>query len=173
MIEIRRVLATVALASASVVAMAACGGGSTSSASGSAATSAPVAAGPSGTAGGPSPTPAFTGGGSARFCSLTRTYSDNLAGLLPKLSDPSQLKPWFETLAGAIKSAADVAPPEIKADVALLSSTFGDLLTALERVNYDFGRLPSDVADRLQSADVQAASSRVSAYSTTVCGTAG
>ena len=161
------------LAAAGIVAvtLAACGGdkGAGSNAdNGSGTTAAGAGAGAPGTQ--PVDTK-FTGAGSADYCKLARTYQDASSKLGAGASP--DLRQLFQDAARDIKAAVDVAPAEIKKDVQTVADGFTALVGALATVNYDFTKLPPDLIVRFQSQDFMNASTRVGAYSKTVCGIGG
>jgi hypothetical protein len=112
----------------------------------------------------------FTGKGSAQFCALAKTYGDKSGQLVPSLSNPAQLRTIFKDLQVAVKQAVDVAPSEIKADVTLLANFYNDFAAALEKVNYDFTKVPPDISRKLQDPQFQQATTRLDAYTKQVCG---
>lgn len=114
--------------------------------------------------------PTFSGKGSPQFCRLAKSYNERLAGLASKISDPSQLSPYLEELASVVEQAVAVAPSEITTDVKVLAGAVTGYVNALEKANYDYTKLPPEARDTIQSPDVQAASTRVSAYAKNVCG---
>lgn len=118
----------------------------------------------------PAVTPTFTGQGSAEFCGLARTYTDRFASVgSPTASSPAQLRTLANEGKTAITQAANTAPPEIKADVQLISTTFTGLLAELEKVNYDFTKVTAAVFAPLQTPEFGRASQRFQAYSRDVC----
>lgn len=164
----RRLLVTMGLLA--VLVMTGCGKSSNEKASDTTATTkaatVTTAAGGSGT----TVDTKFTGKGSTQFCNLAKTYSDKSGQLVPSISNPAQLRTLFKDLQVAVKEAVDVAPAEIKADVTLLASFYNDFANALDKVNYDFTKLPPDTAAKLQDPKFQAAATRLDAYSKQVCG---
>jgi hypothetical protein len=154
-----------AAAALAVALLAGCGGSSTDTATKASSTTAPVGGEATATT-----APGYSGRGSARFCALLSTYSARLQDLGAKLGDPSQLKPYLQELSSDIKQAESAAPAEIKADVQLLAGVYNDFLAAVDKAGYDFTKVPAAAREKLQSAEVQAATARLSAYGTTVCG---
>ena len=112
----------------------------------------------------------FTGQNSAEFCNLARTYAERSANL-GNLSQatPAQLRTMANEGRTAITQAANAAPPEIKADVQLIATTFSGLLVELERVNYDGTKVAPAAFAPLQSPEFGRASQRFQAYSRDVC----
>ena len=155
--------ATVALVLASLV--GGCGGSSKSSAT-RATTTAPVTADTTVTT-----APNYSGKDSAEFCALAATYPAKLQQLAAKVSDPSQLEPYLKELSNDVDEAVSVAPAEIKADMQLVARAVDGFVAAAARADYHFERVPADASARLQAPDVQAASARLSAYGSKVCGT--
>jgi hypothetical protein len=127
-------------------------------------------AGPTTAAPAPAPSPTFTGQGSAEFCALARTYTERSATVgSPSAMTPSQLRSLANEGRTAITQAARTAPPEIKADVELISNTFTALLTELEKVNYDFAKITPVAFAPLQTPEFGRASQRFQAYTRDVC----
>lgn len=114
--------------------------------------------------------PNFTGQGSAEFCTLARTYSERSATVgSPASSSPAQLRAIANEGKTAITQAANTAPPEIKADVQLIATTFTALLAELDKVNYDFSKVTPAVFAPLQTPEFGRASQRFQAYTRDVC----
>lgn len=114
--------------------------------------------------------PKFTGQGSSEFCTLARTYSERSANVSnPASSSPAQLRAVANEAKTAITQAANAAPPEIKADVQLISTTFTTLLAELDKVNYDFSKITPAVFAPLQTPEFGRASQRFQAYTRDVC----
>ena len=146
--------------------LASCSGGDSDKDAAPAATTAP--AGPTSTARPADPN--FTGQGSSEFCALARTYSERSATVgSPSAMTPAQLRAIANEGRTAIAQAANTAPPEIKADVQLISTTFTALLAELEKVNYDFSKITPAVFAPLQAPEFGRASQRFQAYSRDVC----
>ena len=111
----------------------------------------------------------FTGQNSAQFCSLARTYTERSSSVGSNPS-PAQLRTVAQEGQTAITQAVAAAPAEIKPDVEVLARTFGNLITELERVNYDANRLPPGTLQALQAPEFTQATTRFQAYSRSVCG---
>ena len=111
----------------------------------------------------------FTGQNSAQFCSLARTYTERFSSVGSNPS-PAQLRTVAQEGQRAITEAVNTAPAEIKPDVEVLARTFGNLITELERVNYDAPRLPAGALQALQAPEFTQATTRFQAYTRTVCG---
>jgi hypothetical protein len=123
-----------------------------------------------------------SGKGSGDFCNYIKDVENdvNLDSLGDAEASPSDVKKQFEQGRDAIDKAADKAPAEIKPDVEKLGDfihKFGDLLAGYD---YDFTKLLTDAQahpeklaefEQLTSdADFQAASERLDAYVSNVCG---
>lgn len=112
----------------------------------------------------------FSGQGSTEFCNLARTYTERSASVGGNTSStPAQLRTLANEGRTAINQAADVAPPEIKADVQLISTTFSGLLAELEKVDYDATKLTPAAFAPLQAPEFGRASQRFQAYTQDVC----
>ena len=146
--------------------MAGCSGGDDNDSASN--TTALPASGPTPTVRPPDPT--FTGQGSAEFCNLARTYTERSANLGNLgSSTPAQLRTVVNEGRMAITQAANAAPPEIKADVQLISTTFAGLLAELEKVNFEVSRMPPEAFTPLQAPEFGRASQRFQAYTRDVC----
>lgn len=109
-----------------------------------------------------------TGPGAA-FCELARGYSERLAKLIPSLGDPGTLRQLLADSGPIIQQAEAAAPPDIKPDVTLLANSSRELLVLLERVDFDFTKVPPAEVSRIQTPEVQAAGQRLAAYTRDVC----
>ena len=98
------------------------------------------------------------------FCERILTFNDRSSRVDPSMVEPQQLRQAFEEAAQAIEDAEQAAPPEIKADVAVLAGQFHDLVIILDQAGFDFTRFPPASFQRLQTPEVQSASQRVNAY---------
>ena len=112
----------------------------------------------------------FTGQGSGEFCTLARTYTERFANVgNPGSSSPAQLRTLANEGRTAITQAANVAPPEIKADLQLIATTFTNLLAELEKANFDATKVAPTAFAPLQTPEFGRASQRFQAYSRDVC----
>ena len=160
-----RIRSTLVACGLALLVLTGCSGGGDDKDAAPAASTAP--AGPTTTA--PPADPKFTGQGSAEFCNLARTYTERFAGVANPASTPAQLRSIANEGRTAIAQAANTAPPEIKDDVQLISTTFTALLAELEKVNYDFSKITPAVFAPLQTPEFGRASQRFGAYSRDVC----
>jgi|GEM_PF-6313888 hypothetical protein len=153
----RRLLLSAALASA--LALPGCGGGDDE---GAAPTTAAAPA-----------TTAAVGNDQAGtpFCRLAKTYSEKSATLLQVASDPVKLRAATTDAESAIRQAQASAPAEIKADVTKVATTAGEVLTLLQRNNFDLNKTP-DAVSKLSDPGFQAALGNVNRYGRAHCGIA-
>jgi hypothetical protein len=153
----RRLLLAAALASA--LALTGCGGGDDE---GAAPTTAAAPA-----------TTAAVGNDQAGtpFCQLAKTYSERSATLLQVASDPVKLRAATTDAESAIRQAQATAPAEVKADVTKVATTVSEVLTLLQRNNFDLIKTP-DAAAKLQDPGFQAALGNVNRYGRAHCGIA-
>lgn len=148
--------------------LAACGGSSTK-----AKTAAPAVATSVTTGGGAATTttapPNYSGNGGSSWCNFDRSLA-NSSNLQDMTKDPHA---WANQVSGILNQAEGKAPGAIKADVHTLVGGMRSLLSALAGANYDMSKLTPAQMGSFASADVQAASQRITAYDTQVCGTKG
>ena len=111
----------------------------------------------------------FTGQNSAEFCGLARTYNDRFTEVGANPS-PAELRTVTREGQTAINDAVRSAPAEIKPDVEVLARTFTNLLTELERVNFEASRLPPAAIQSLSAPEFQQSTTRFQAYIRSVCG---
>jgi hypothetical protein len=139
-----------------MVLLTACGGGSKK------------AAATSTTAGTTTTTiPTFTGSASSQYCVLARQFS---TAINPNLSgDPKTLFQQFDTFATQFVA---LVPAPIKADAGTVVSALRQLETAFQAVNYDATKINAAALAPLQSPAFTAATYRIDAYDTQVCGIA-
>lgn len=149
--------------------LAACGGGTKTTATGtqppSTGTSKPV----TGSAAG------------SDYCKLAKTYqakSDEFTKAFQNVdfSKPESFKAAFQKLVPqfkqAVAAALAVAPGEIKADLRLVSDAFLKYVTVLEKANYDFTKISPDDLKSLTDPKVQSAAQRLTKYGSDKCGIA-
>jgi hypothetical protein len=154
----RRLLGTLGLVA--VLSLAACGGGGGGDDDDAAAPSTV-----------PPPATAAVGNDQAGtpFCQLARTYTEKYGSLLTVANDPALLRAATTDAESAIRQAQSTAPAEIRADVTTVAGTAGQILTMLQRNNFDLSRTP-DVLTRLQEPKFRTALSNVNRYGRAHCG---
>ncbi|HEX2046850.1 MAG TPA: hypothetical protein VHF27_03740 [Acidimicrobiales bacterium] len=103
------------------------------------------------------------------FCQLARTYAEKSATLLTVANDPAGLRAATTDAESAIRQAQSTAPAEIKSDVTLVATTARQVLSALQRNNFDLSRAPEAVT-RLQEPSFRTALSNVNRYGRAHCG---
>ena len=103
------------------------------------------------------------------FCQLARTYTEKSATLLTAASDPVRLRAATTDAEAAIRQAQATAPAEIRSDVATVATTAREVLTALQRNNFDLSKTP-DAVTKLQDPGFQAALGNVNRYGRAHCG---
>jgi hypothetical protein len=103
------------------------------------------------------------------FCRLARTYTEKYASLLTVANDPARLRAATTDAESAIRQAQSTAPAEIKADVTTVAGTASQVLTMLQRNNFDLSRTP-EALTRLQEPSFQTALSNVNRYGRAHCG---
>lgn len=118
--------------------------------------------------------PTFTGDAASPFCTLLRDV-DLGTVLAGAEEDPDQLARAFQQVVDLLVQAAELAPPEIQADVALVADGMTSLDAALATVGYDFDALaasPSsgDVIEAVNDPAFADAGVRLGAYRSQVCG---
>jgi hypothetical protein len=176
-----RRLRTAAVSVALVGVLAACGASSSSSSSKTTAkTSTP---GNIGTNPAPGSTDAsitidttFTGNGSAALCNYAKDLN---AADFSGTTSGTDLKASFTKIEDVFNNIKDKAPAEIKADINTMFSAYQKLIDLYKKYDYDTAKLTAAAAKDptiaaqfagISSADITAASARVSAYFANVCG---
>jgi hypothetical protein len=186
-----KIAAVTAAAALTALLVAGCGGDnksvttSTAAASGGAATTATTARGATATTsnssgGGDSTTaPSFSGDSNNKFCATARDLenSDLGAALTGQGAD---LKGALQKIRSAFDELKNSAPSEIKDDVATLASAFEQLDSFWAKYDYDEAKLTAAAAkdpalvaqatSALTDAKVAAATGRITAYASQVCG---
>jgi ABC-type glycerol-3-phosphate transport system substrate-binding protein len=157
---VRRLLVTLGLAA--VVALTGCGGGGGKK---------DAAAAPSTTVPPPTTTTVPVGNDQAGtpFCKLAQTYNEKFSTLLTVANDPVKLRAALTDAESAIRQAQSTAPAAIKSDVTTVATTASQVLTALQRNNFDLSKTPEAVS-RLQDPQFQTSLSNVTRYGRAHCG---
>jgi hypothetical protein len=106
------------------------------------------------------------------FCSLATSYVQDLRQMAVSLTNPPQLRILAPHASRAITQSAPLAPPEVKADVAVLATAIPDLAAALDAADYELAKLPPDKAMMLQSPPVMTAINDIDNYVRSTCAAA-
>lgn len=117
--------------------------------------------------------PTFTGDAQSAFCALLRGVDPSTV-LAGDPGNPAAVETAFRRLVGVLRDARALAPPEIEADLALVSEGFEALDATLAEVAYDFDALAASgesatVTDAVNDPAFTAAGARLGAYRTQVC----
>ena len=121
-----------------------------------------------------------SGGSSGDYCARIAAYkakSDELDVVFSDTPDPAKVEDAFVTMQTMISDMKNGAPAEIKADVITMSAAIDNVVAIFSKYDWDFTALAAapdfaELQDQLAGADMQAASDRLEAYSTSVCGIA-
>jgi hypothetical protein len=105
---------------------------------------------------------------STPFCKLVVTYTQQFAALLPAAGDPTKLKAATTDAESAIRQAQASAPAEIKPDVTVVATTASQVLTALQKNNFDITKTPE--VNKLQDPGFQTSFANVNRYAQAHCG---
>jgi ABC-type glycerol-3-phosphate transport system substrate-binding protein len=157
----RRLLVTLGLAA--VVGLTGCGGGGDKKETAAPSTTLPA----------PTTTTVPVGNDQAGtpFCKLAQTYNEKFSTLLTVANDPVKLRTALTDAESAIRQAQSTAPAEIRSDVTTVATTASQVLTALQRNNFDLSKTPEAVS-RLQDPQFQTSLSNVTRYGRAHCGIA-
>ena len=181
-----RRLRTAVLSLTLVGALAACGGGSSSSSSKTTAkATTPGNVGTNGTTGSTDAATdasitidtSFTGKGSEAVCNYAKDLeATDFGGASTSATD---LKASFTKIAEVLNNIKDKAPDEIKADVDTMFTGYQKLIDLYKKYDYDTAKMVAAAANdpdlaaqfaSISSAEITAATARVSAYFSNVCG---
>ena len=154
----RRLFLSMALAA--VLGLTACGGGDSDDDAAPAPTTAPPV------------TTALVGNDQAGtpFCGLARTYTEKFSTILAAANDPVKLKAGTTDAEAAIRQAQSTAPAEIKSDVTVVATTARQVLTALQKNNFDLAGT-SEIT-KLQEPAFQTSLANMNRYARAHCGVA-
>jgi hypothetical protein len=101
----------------------------------------------------------------AAFCPLAVAYVQDPRNRTLSMTDPPKLRGLVQHASPAMAQSAAAAPPEVKADVALLVTAIAQYSEALETAGYEeLAKLPPDMVMKLQSPQVMAAINHVDMY---------
>jgi ABC-type glycerol-3-phosphate transport system substrate-binding protein len=154
----RRLFLTMGLAA--VLGLTACGGGDSDDDAAPATTTAPPV------------TTALVGNDQAGtpFCGLARTYTEKFSTILASANDPVRLRAVTTDAEAAIRQAQTTAPAEIKSDVTVVATTARQVLTALQKNNFDLAGT-SEIT-KLQEPAFQTSLANMNRYARAHCGVA-
>ena len=167
---VTRTRRTLAACGVALLVMTGCSGGGDEDDAASNTTAPPASAGPTTTV--LSTNTSFTGQNSAQFCGLARTFNERF-GRVSSTPTAAELRTLTREGQTAITQAVNAAPAEIKRDVELIATSFGGLLTELEKVNFEAARLPPAALQSLSAPEFTQAATRFQAYLRSVCGVTG
>ena len=103
-----------------------------------------------------------------RFCELLRSYNDRF-NRTRNVKDPGELRDLLRDARSDAEEAQAVAPPEIKRDSEIVAQVVDEYVEALEKVDFNVGRVPVEVAQRVASSEFLGAAARIQAYMGTNC----
>ena len=154
----RRLFMSVGLVA--VLGLTACGGGDSDDDAAPATTTAPP------------PTAAVVGNDQAGtpFCGLARTYTEKFSTILASANDPVKLKAVTTDAEASIRQAQSTAPAEIKSDVTVVATTARQVLSALQKNNFDLAGT-SEIT-KLQEPAFQTSLANMNRYARAHCGVA-
>lgn len=142
---------------------------STTSADSSSTTGSPATSPPAtGNMPGVSTDTSLSSPGDQRFCVLARSYIEQFS----RRAAPGETRAFGEALQEAqsiVLELRAVAPAEIVADIVKLTSVLGEVVPALEAVDFDLSQVPPEVLLPLQDPDFRASAARLQSYTETAC----
>lgn len=118
----------------------------------------------------------FTGDPQSPFCQLVRTNATaTTVDVSAPGKTPAELDAGFRELLAQLQHAADVAPPELREDAALVAVGMGAYVDALRAAGFDNDALSRsdqgiEVAAAINDPSFQVAGDRIEAYKQQVCG---
>jgi hypothetical protein len=104
------------------------------------------------------------------FCGLARTYTEKFNTLLTVINDPAKLRAATTDAESAIRQAQAQAPAEIRSDVNVVATTANQVLTGLQKNNFDVGKT-SEIS-KLSEPTFSASLGKLNAYARAHCGVA-
>jgi hypothetical protein len=142
------------------------GASATSAASGASGSDAPATTAAQTDGSDAQTTPSFSGEGGEQFCALLQRFDqENPGGDLASDAD-------YDELLGAMNQLQDAAPKEIDADVDTVAENLKAYADLYKKYGYDADKADADPKSEaiLGDQDFAAASDRLDAYTSTVCG---
>jgi hypothetical protein len=117
--------------------------------------------------------PAYSGDPQSPFCNLLRGV-DTRSVLEGDPTDPVAVEAAFRRLVGVLRDALALSPPEIEADLALVSEGIDTLDATLAAVGYDYEALAASgqapkLSEAVNDPAFTEAGARLGAYRTQVC----
>ena len=117
--------------------------------------------------------PTYMGDPQSPFCNLLRGV-DTRSVLQGDPNDPTAVQAGFRRLVGVLRDALALSPPEIEADVALVSEGIATLDATLAAVGYDYDALAASgqapkLSEAVNDPAFTEAGARLGAYRTQVC----
>jgi hypothetical protein len=112
--------------------------------------------------------PKFSANPGSSWCGLIRSFKDdsNLPG------STTNTQAWVDAINSVLPQLDSTAPSAIKDDVRAVVAAFQAFTKALADDKYDFSQLTPVQASVVQDPKYKAASDRIDAYDTQVCGAA-
>jgi hypothetical protein len=100
----------------------------------------------------------------SQFCDLARKDRAAFASATTAGATPTDLKKLYEKAGSVLRQAQSSAPVAIKGDFDTFMTAYNPYLKALAAANYDFTKTTSKATRLLGTAQVRAASARITQY---------
>jgi hypothetical protein len=115
--------------------------------------------------------------GSGAFCDAAMSYQAANVAPNPSTASAEELETTFTDLQNSLEQLQSTAPSEIEADVAVVASTFEDLISAFAAQDYDYASLTTDpegqrAMEALSSQEMGTAMGNIAEYIAAECTTA-
>ena len=109
-----------------------------------------------------------TGGGT--FCKNLASYINENAVSEVDPTDPAAYKKAIETVTAQAEELLDEAPDEVHDSLQTLLDAQDTLITELEKVDFDYTKVPTEVLSSMSTPEVEGAQEELQAYAADTCG---
>jgi len=120
--------------------------------------------------GGDDPTTTVVATGGGEFCDDLADFINDSSESDIDVTDPEAYKKAIEESTEKGKELLSKAPGELDDSVETILDAQDQLIAELEKVNYDFMKLPPDALNSMGTPEVEAAGKKLDAYVTDTCG---
>jgi hypothetical protein len=112
----------------------------------------------------------FEGEGARAFCEADARLNQELVQQLPETPTPAEVEEYYGKSVAAVRQLEQLAPDEIRADVAITVAAYERVRDVLSAAGWDPSKVPPGQDAAIQTPEVVRAGQRLKQYDERVCG---